>query len=164
MIPYFFNDLDAIKSEMSEESIAALDTLIQVSRVTSGEEYDMIVSILKLNNIEVFDLSLYSSSNEEFITKLDDGKFIVKLPISEKLQGKDLMVYYVDEDGNIEEYEVTLSEDGKYAIFETDHFSMYTLAEVGSTSPTTGDSLLFYLSMLLVGMLSFCIVRKSYNN
>jgi len=104
-----------------------LDTTISVNRLTSGEEYEKIIKILGVNNSETFDLTLYSGSLDKNITKLDNGKFEVKIPISKDFEGKTLVVYYVDDKENVTEYEVTVK-DG-YAIFTTDHFSIYTLAE-----------------------------------
>lgn len=111
----------------AETALIPFDTLIQVSKITNGSEYDKIIKILEVANSEMFDLKLYSNSIGEYITKLDNGKFEVKIPIRESLKGKDLVVYYVDENDKVVEYAVAI-EDG-YAVFETDHFSIYTLAE-----------------------------------
>lgn len=109
-----------------------LDTLIQVAKLTSGDEYDKIIKILDITNSEMYDLKLFSKTTKDYITKLSDGKFEVKIPISENLKGKELVVYYVDSDNKITEYEVK-EQDG-YALFTTDHFSIYTLAEKKSAS------------------------------
>lgn len=109
-----------------------LDTLIQVAKLTSGDEYDKIIKILDITNSEMYDLKLFSKTTKDYITKLSDGKFEVKIPISENLKGKELVVYYVDSDNKITEYEVK-EQDG-YAVFTTDHFSIYTLAEKKSAS------------------------------
>ena len=111
----------------AETALIPFDTLIQVSKITNGSEYDKIIKILEVANSEMFDLKLYSNSIGEYITKLDNGKFEVKIPIRESLKGKDLVVYYVDENDKVVEYAVAI-EDG-YAVFETDHFSIYTLTE-----------------------------------
>lgn len=65
--------------------------------------------------------------------ELEDGSFEVRIPLSEKLKGKDLVAYYVDDNGNKEEHEVTIK-DG-YAVFNTNHFSTYTLAEKPAEKP-----------------------------
>ena len=112
------------------------DTLIKVSKLTSGTEYNNIVNILESlideENIDMFDLRLFSNAIENYITKLDDGTFEVKIPISDKLKdATSLIVYYVDEDNHIHEYTTTfeIKDNVKYAVFTTDHFSIYTLAE-----------------------------------
>ena len=47
----------------------------------------------------MFDLNLYSDSLGKYITKLDDGKFEVRIPVPDNFKGKNLTVYYVDENG-----------------------------------------------------------------
>lgn len=116
----------------SSSSSIPLDTSIQVEKITRGNEYERIIKILGLEENEMFDLKLYSNSLENYITKLLNGEFEVKIPISKELKGKNLIVYYVDEKGNVKEYDVTIK-DG-FATFITDHFSIYTLAEKSTTS------------------------------
>lgn len=110
-----------------------LDTLIRVNEITGGDQYEKIMKILALEDGEIYDLKLFSQALEKNITKLEDGSFEVRIPLSEKLKGKDLVVYYVDDNGNKEEHEVTIK-DG-YAVFNTNHFSTYTLAEKPAETP-----------------------------
>jgi len=119
----------------STSSSVPLDALIEAEKLTSGTEYERIIKILDVENSEMFDIKLYSNSLSEYITKLEDGKFEVKIPISENLKGKTLIVYYVDENGKVTPHDVT-PQDG-YAVFTTDHFSIYTLAE--KVSSNTGN-------------------------
>ena len=121
------NDVNSDVTISTTSKSIPLDTLISVAKITSGAEYDKIIKILEVANSEMFDLKLYSKSLAKNITKLDDGTFEVKIPVSEKFKDKDLVVYFVDENDNVKEYKVTVK-DG-YAIFTTDHFSIYTLAE-----------------------------------
>lgn len=120
-------DLDTNISIKSTSSSIPLDTSIEVEKLTSGTEYEKIIKILNVKENEMYDIKLFSNAKNEYITKLDNGKFEVKIPISKELEGKDLIVYYVDENNEVTPHEVT-PENG-YAIFETDHFSIYTLAE-----------------------------------
>lgn len=110
-----------------------LDTLIRVNEITGGDQYEKIMKILALEDGEIYDLKLFSQALEKNITKLEDGSFEVRIPLSEKLKGKDLVAYYVDDNGNKEEHEVTIK-DG-YAVFNTNHFSTYTLAEKPAETP-----------------------------
>ena len=115
-----------------------LDTLIRVNEITGGDQYEKIMKILALENGEIYDLKLFSQALEKNITKLEDGSFEVRIPLSEKLKGKDLVAYYVDNNGNKEEHEVTIK-DG-YAVFNTNHFSTYTLAEkVSDVTPPSNN-------------------------
>ena len=116
----------------SASSSIPLDTSIQVEKITSGKEYERIIKRLGLKENEMFDLKLYSDSLENYITKLLNGEFEVRIPISKEFKGKNLIVYYVDENGKVKEYDVTIK-DG-FATFITDHFSIYTLAEKSTTT------------------------------
>ena len=112
----------------SSSSAIPLDTAIQSEKLTSGSVYDKIIGVLGVDENETFDISLYSDALQSNITKLENGSFEVKIPLSDALKGKDLVAYYVDEDGKVVEYEVTLDEDAN-AVFQTNHFSIYTIAE-----------------------------------
>lgn len=177
------NDIITNVSVSTDKKIP-LDTLIKVSELTSGDEYNKIISALNVTNSEMFDISLYSNAQDKPITKLDNGKFEVRIPIPDKLNGKTLTVYYVANDGTIEEHKVTIK-DG-YAVFETDHFSIYTLAEKTSSSasssevtisegnasttstsestnistknPKTGDNIGTYIITLLLSLMGFSLV------
>jgi len=140
--------------EISTNANLPLDTKIEATKLTSGEEYEKIVKVLKNSNIEAFDLNLYSDSIEDYIRKLEDGTFEVKIPISEKFKGKekDLVVYYVSNDGKIEPFTVE-PKDG-YAVFTTNHFSTYTLATTNDVlPPKTGDGITTYFVIGLISVL-----------
>ena len=146
---------------ISTDGVIPLDTLIEVARLTSGEDYEKIVKLLKVTDAEMFDLKLFSKSAEDYITKLDNGTFEVKLPISEALKGKDLVVYYVDENDKVVEYKVEVN--GDYAVFKTDHFSIYTLAATegkNSTNPKTYDNIFTYISLLIVSIMGVYFVSR----
>ncbi len=130
---YATTDLNTNVSVTTGSSTLPLDTVIEVEKLTEGTDYDRIMEILDVEENETFDIKLYSDSLGNYITKLDDGKFEVKLPVPEKFKGKNLIVYYVDEDNTPIEYEVTPMED--YVVFATDHFSIYTLAEKANETP-----------------------------
>lgn len=111
----------------STDSSIPLDTLISVDELTSGKEYEDIMSVLDAKGSKSFDINLFSNTIDKYITKLANGEFKVSIPIGAEFDGKNLIVYYVDENKEIHEYEVTIK--GKEAVFTTDHFSIYTLAE-----------------------------------
>lgn len=139
-----------------------LDTLIKVSRLTSGEEYEKLIKILNTTDVEMFDLKLFSKSMDNYITKLEDGTFEVRLPIKDSLKDKDLTVYYVDENGKKIEYKVT-KKDG-YAIFNTDHFSVYSLTVKNSSNktivenPKTSDNILVYILLATISLCGLSIM------
>ncbi len=119
-----------------------LDTMIEIEKLTDGTEYERILEILEIETEETFDIKLHSQSLNQYITTLDNGTFEVRIPLSDEWDGKDPTVYYVDENGLPIEHEVTLTEEKDWAIFVTNHFSIYTLAEKQSTendSTNTGS-------------------------
>ncbi|MDO4743179.1 MAG: hypothetical protein Q4B04_03985 [bacterium] len=123
-------DLNTQISVTTNSSTVPLDTVIEADKLTEGEEYDRIIEILDVEENETFDIKLHSGTLDKYVTKLEDGKFDVKIPVPEKFEGKNLIVYYVDQNNNPIEYEVTVKDN--FAIFVTDHFSIYTLTEKAS--------------------------------
>lgn len=119
----------------SNDSSVPLDTKINVNELSSGKEYEKITSILNLTDSVTFDLKLYSNSLEEYITKLENGEFEVKIPIPKNFKEKDLVVYYVKDNGEKEPYSVDTTSEPGYAKFTTTHFSIYTLGYT-ENSPT----------------------------
>jgi predicted nucleic acid-binding Zn-ribbon protein len=143
------------------DSDIPLDTIVGVNHITSGDSYNNIISVLAVEDGEVFEINLNSIAQKRNITKLENGKFLVKIPVPSKYEGKALIVYYVDEDNNITPYEVTVS-DG-YATFETDHFSTYTLTTTVA-NPATGDNVLNYIIMFIIstiGLIGLPIYAKN---
>ena len=124
---YASADIKTDVTVSSTDSSIPLDTRVDVDKLTSGTEYDKIMNVLEVKDNITFDISLYSDAKGDNVTKLDNGTFEVKIPVSDELKGKDLIAYYVDKDNKVVEYEVTVK-DG-YALFDTDHFSIYTIAE-----------------------------------
>ena len=62
------------------------------------------------------------------VTKLENGSFEVKLPISEELKGMELSVWYLDENDVAVEHPADFEKAPGFAVFTTNHFSVYTLA------------------------------------
>lgn len=154
-----FNDNYEVKSsdassgvEVSTTGVIPLDTLIQVARLTDGDDYNKIIKLINKENIEMFDIKLFSKATDKYITKLDDGSFEVRLPISDKFKDKNLIAYYVNDDDKVDEIPVTI--DGDYAVFKTNHFSIYTLAET-TKNPKTVDNIYIYIMILVVGLIGF---------
>lgn len=157
---YKTSDIGTDVSISSSSSLIPLDTLIQSTKLTSGSTYENIMKVLDVTNSEMFDLKLYSNTLENHVTKLEDGLFEVRIPLSEDMLNKDLMVYYVDENNKIEEHEVKIEND--YAVFMTNHFSIYTLAETsdnsGITNPPTYDGITTYYILGGVSLLGLIVV------
>lgn len=161
---YITSDVSSDISISANNGIIPLDTLIRADRVTEGEAFNEIMEKLNALDSEMFDLKLYANSLEDYFTRLDDGTFEVRIPISEKFRDKDLIVYYIDDDGETIEYEVKV-EDG-FAVFNTNHFSIYTLAEkqgVSEKNPQTYDGIVNYIilgSISAIGVAGCAIYLK----
>ncbi len=125
-LEYKTSDIETGIQISSTASEVPLDTQIKSKQLTSGEEYEKVMATLGVEKSVTYDMNLYSKSADKKITELKSGEFEVKLPIPADFKGMELAVYYVDGD-KITEHEVTV--DGDNAIFTTDHFSIYTLAE-----------------------------------
>jgi hypothetical protein len=143
-----------------------LDSSIDAKVLSSGEQYESIVDTLNNDNVEMYDLKLFSKSLNENITRLADGTFEVRVPVPSKLEGKNLVVYYVTSGGNVEEHEVTVSNG--YAVFTTNHFSIYTLSERTSNqaNPQTYDGIIVWFvigGVSLVALLGTVIYRRKYS-
>ena len=125
-----------------------LDASMRASKLTDGEKYDEIIETLGVDENVTFDLSIYSCSKLEFISSLTDDMFQVSIPIPSSLQDKNLVAYYVDEEGEVIRYPAEPI-DG-CAVFETNHFSIYTIAEGEAEVEKEGlivlddDSIVFY--------------------
>ena len=179
--PYHKTVDDATNISVETDAFVPLDSSISVDKITEGSEYNEIASKIKVENLDVFDLKLFSMRKNDYITKLNSGTFEVRIPLSDKFTGKDLIVYYLKDDGTLEEHEVTIKDD--CAVFYTNHFSIYTLTTVSEntqnpsdapedevTSPNTGDnsniSLWFVMLFVsLIGLIgSHFIVNKKAKN
>ena len=120
----------------SDESSIPLDTTVTVSEVKDATIKDKI----NTENYVSYDIILFSDYKNAKIEKLNNGEFLVKIPVPDTLAGKTLTVYYITSTGEKEEHEATLSEDKKYVTFKTDHFSVYTVAEKTVTYSVTFDT------------------------
>lgn len=117
----------------STDANVPLDTIVSISTVKNNE----IEKAIGTNVYAAYDISLYSDAKQAKITKLDNGKFLVSVPVPGILQDKNITVYYINSEGKLEEH-VATAEDG-VATFETDHFSTYVLAEKVSNTETTTE-------------------------
>ncbi len=162
MVTPSLKTLDLITNAQITTSLSEipLDSKIDANVLTSGNEYDEIVRTLKNDDVEMYDLKLYSKSLGSNITELSNGTFEVKIPVPSNLEGKDLVVYYVTSEGKVEEHAVTISNG--YAVFTTDHFSIYTLSEK-TANPDTYDGIITWIilgAVSLVGLTGTVIYRK----
>ena len=153
-VVYVNNDIITGITISSSSSDIPLDTIIQVNEIKEdNQQYQEITNKLKIKDALIYDLKLFSSTAKQFITKLSNGQFQVKVPVSAAMLNKDLVAYYIHDDGRVEQHPITVV-DG-VAHFTTDHFSIYTIAEkrsVDEVVPNTYDGIFNYM---LLGVISF---------
>ena len=140
-----------------------LDSKISVQKLSKdSEEYKKLAKKLDIIKELAFDLNLYSSSLNMYITELSDGSFKVYIPVDEATAKQDLEAVYVKEDGTIEKHPITIEKIGDtiYAVFETNHFSTYSIVKANSTkNPKTGDNV-YSLIFIMFASLA-CLVYLS---
>ena len=173
---YIGSNIDSQIVVGSEDPTVPLDTTVIVKKVDDNT----IKTKIGTDNYVSYDINLFSVAKGTDIKKLDNGKFLVGIPVPANLVGKTLTVYYIPLDGEIEEHEANVEKVDSgdyYAYFETDHFSTYTLAEkvdlptvepVASKEevPKTLDSVSTYVSLLVVSVLgigaTIKLAKKNY--
>ena len=135
---------------------------------TSVEAED--VTIKYKGFLKAYDIDLYSGIKDEYITQVKDG-IIVRIPLLDDYDKKKLDIYHIAEDGKKgEKYQATVEEiDGKkYAVFTTNHFSIYAIEEEIEEieNPNTYDEFYKYIGLLivsLIGLLSINIFSRKKN-
>ena len=144
-------------SVTTESSDVPLDTSVKSKDLTAQYK-----GFLKAYNID-----LYSGLKDEYITKIKDG-IIVRIPLPNKYDKNKLDIYHIKEDGKKgEKYQAVVEEINgkKYAVFTTNHFSIYAIAEDLEEpkntitipnnvieNPQTFDNI---LNSILIGIVSF---------
>ena len=162
-------DFDTNAKIVVEGQKVSFDSKIVIEELDKeSDEYKTLMQKLNLVEGSSYNINLVTSSTNVYIDKINEGKFKVYIPISDDLVGKDLMAYYLNNDGTIEEFEVTI-ENG-YAVFETSHFSVYTIGpkikeETSEENPPTRDDINKYIvigevSMIMLLLLGFNKIKN----
>lgn len=129
--------------QITSDAVIPLDTSLSVDTNLNLSIKDKIGT----DKYKSYDINLFSEAQNSKIEQLENGKFVVKIPVPTELKGKKLVVYYISENDELEKHDVEVQ--GNYAIFETNHFSVYTLAS-SSNNPQTGDNIITNVIMLLL--------------
>ena len=116
-------------NEAARSTLQEGDVTLKVEKVTDTSEIELTAEARqRLGNNPVFDFSVNDGSHEFG----ENGKVKVRIPY--ELQAGDdpdkITIFYVNNNGELEVYEAVyeeLNNDG-YAVFETNHFSYYTVA------------------------------------
>ena len=117
----------------ADTTVVPEDTKIVVNRIENGSTYETAEKTLKdiVSKMYVYDITL-KSNNAEI---QPNGKVKISIPIPEDYNKANLVVYRIDENGTKTEYTVKVLDN--YAVFETDHFSTYVLAEKANIEDNT---------------------------
>lgn len=149
------------------------DTTLEIERITEGEDYNIVVATLgeKINKFTLYEITLKSNG----VKIQPNGKVKISIPVPEEFNKEKLVVYRINEDGTKVKYDIKIETiDGKdYATFETDHFSLYTLAmeeanngsrELDET-PKTGNADITTCTFTVIAVTSLAgiIVTKKNN-
>lgn len=157
------NDLMTNVGIVSNESSVPLDSIINVDELDEeSEEYQRLAQLIGAEKMKSYDLALFSETKNSNITRLDNGKFLVSIPIPTELEGKTLIVYYVNAQNEKEAHEVTIK-DG-FATFETNHFSTYSLTEKTEENPQTFDGITSYVIIGIISLTGFAGTLLYINN
>lgn len=126
-------------------NISADSALLPDDAMTYAEVYDEvdnqeeIEEILGTDNFSIYEIGLYSFALNEEINDNNDDNFVVSIPIPENLKDLDnISAYWINrETKEAEEHRAKI--EGDKAVFETNHFSTYILAESTEEDEEEGE-------------------------
>lgn len=173
--PVSITDVDKETNIKLETTTAAVpeDTTLEIERITEGENYNTVIATLgnRVNKFTLYDITLKSNG----VKIQPSGKVKISIPVPEGFNKEKLVVYRINEDGTKVKYDIKVETiEGKdYVTFETDHFSLYSLAmeetsngskELDET-PKTGnvDIIAYTLTAIALISLAGIVVTKKNN-
>ena len=105
-------------------AFADADVKIEVTPVEEGEAYKLISHKQGNYKVTMFDIEITADGENV----QPNGTVLVKIPLPKGYNQNKCVVYYVADDGTMEELKTYHYKDG-YVYFETDHFSYYAVVE-----------------------------------
>lgn len=182
-VPVSDTDVNTGIKLISTTALLPADTVLVADKITSGAVFDTVGTILTdVKDFIVFDIKLESDG----IEIQPDGKVKISIPVPENFDSSRVTVYKIDGETRTH-YPVTVtSNEGiEYATFETEHFSIYALAELEPTeeleptkeleptaelkpkaekheSPQTGETsmMYFYLTITIISAIGIIVLLK----
>ena len=140
-----------------------LDSKISANVIDkNSKEYKDVINKLKLDTGMVVDLNLYSDSSNTYVTKLSNGMFRVFIPLTKEYQNKDLKAYYIKGNGDVEIYKI--EKENGYAVFETNHFSTYTIGGYDLANPNTIDGIGIWFLLVITSGIGLLFIFKQKNS
>ena len=130
-----------IKINTAESELPA-DTVLVAREIRSGPLYEKVGLILtEAINFVAIDIVLELDGNEI----KPNGKIEISIPIPENIRSSNASVFRIEDNGDTISYPVIITEANgiEYATFETEHFSIYVLAETHNAdhnNPTRNET------------------------
>lgn len=164
---YFVGIVPVSEDKIIDLEIKALDYDTNISIETNGANVPLDITLRvkdkskeygKHGYDRVYDINLYSLLKDGYITRILDG-VKVKIPLSDNYKHNKVDVWHIKEDGSKgEKYnaEVVEIEGKKYAVFTTNHFSMYGI--LGENNPQTSDNVERSIISLFIGFIGIYLV------
>lgn len=149
----------------ASEGVVPSDTMLKAEKVTDGENFTIVDKALTdtADKWVAYDIRLLSDNAEI----QPNGKVKIAIPRPTELNADKLALFHVAEDGKLTQIPYTLDEATDRIVFETDHFSLYAVAEKneadsGSSNPPTGYSGRGFLplAVLLMAGTAVLLLRK----
>lgn len=122
-------DITKIKLETDTTKVPE-NTVLQVKKVEDKKLANIVMESLKGISTKylLYDITLLNNN----IKIQPSGNVKISIPIPSDFDINKLEVYRINEDGTKIKYDIRV--ENNYAIFETDHFSMYTIVEHNVTN------------------------------
>ncbi len=116
-------------------AVVPSNTILSSVTVTEQKILDTVNKAIKdtTSKYKVYDINLLKDG-----AKIQpNGKVKISIPIPSDYDKSKLEVYRIDDNGGIIKYNVTVN--GEYASFETDHFSIYVLADTTQNNTSNNN-------------------------
>ena len=115
----------------SQEAIDS-DTVLQVFRISTNDRIVILDKEIVADQYELYNICFVKDDKEV----QPNGQVTVRVPVPNGFDGKHCTVYRQESDGTWSVLSARV--DGDYLVFETDHFSMYVIAQtnIPTSTPT----------------------------
>lgn len=146
----------------TDDGVVPPDTVIQAEPVTEGGNFTIVNDALAQTSRKwvAYDISLLSDN----VKIQPSGKVKITMPVPKGMNKNKMALFHVAEDGTLTQIPFALDETKDHLIFETDHFSLYAVAETDDANPSTGDggqgALPWVAGLLLLAGAAILLMRK----
>ena len=120
------------------------DAEIEITPVEEGEAYKLISHKQGNYKVTMFDINVTVDGQKV----QPNGTVLVRIPLPKGYNQNKCVVYYVADDGTMEELKTYHYKDG-YVYFETDHFSYYAVIEDVEESENAPDEELSFIEKVI---------------